>query len=476
MADKSIEVTKIAYNLRSNTDLLSSLSVKLYRFCQNPPESTEQYTKFAESFIGKDIIANDVPIIDLPFYINAMQPTAVPVAIKNALGNNPAEINRFAMSKIQIILAYCNLCSVLLSFARPIETIYTLEQVSEILRVSPRVAKNLVDDKELPAFNIGIHVRVPKSSINSYIHTHSSTRKSKKRRFVAPRTEQPKPHSEQPKQRTEQPKQIHDTTVTKPHNSQQSKSRPNPPKNQSKNSPKTASNKPFFEQKPRKTHERPNLTVLVEEKPKKKPQMEAIVMQGQTEKTKEDTIIQNNEPPAEKPSDAVPEALPPLNIDSATEAASGQEKKPKKAEKTEGTDDIEVPSFSEAPKKAEVPVEDKAKETKEEENVLSDDDLVEELDEAISTISDFNENSDNDEDKDTKNANQDVIAPSDVPAPPTEELVQDVPVTVEEDSPKAMEFGNISVVNDTNGVDLLGGTKAEAKKKPSVPIRRKTVE
>lgn len=474
MADKSIEVTKIAYNLRSNTDLLSSLSVKLYRFCQNPPESTEQYTKFAESFIGNDIIANDVPIIDLPFYINAMQPTAVPVAIKNALGNNPAEINRFAMSKIQIILAYCNLCSVLLSFARPIETIYTLEQVSEILRVSPRVAKNLVDDKELPAFNIGIHVRVPKSSINSYIHTHSSTRKSKKRRFVAPRAEQPKPHSEQSKQRTEQPKQVHDTTVTKPHNSQQPKSLPNPPKNQSKNSLKTASNKPFFEQKPRKTHERPNLTVLVEEKPKKKPQMEAIVMQGRAEKPKEDTIIQNNESPAEKPSDAVSETLPPLNIDSVPEAASGQEKKPKKAEKTEGTDDIEVPSFSEAPKKAEVPVEDKAKETKEEENVLSDDDLAEELDEAISTISDFNENSDND--KDTENANQDVIAPSDALATPAEELVQDVPATVEEDSPKAIEFGNISVVNDTDGVDLLGGTKAETKKKPSVPIRRKTVE
>lgn len=476
MADKSIEVTKIAYNLRSNTDLLSSLSVKLYRFCQNPPESTEQYTKFAESFIGKDIIANDVPIIDLPFYINAMQPTAVPTNIKNALGNNPAEINRFAMSKIQIILAYCNLCSVLLSFARPIETIYTLEQVSEILRVSPRVAKNLVDDKELPAFNIGIHVRVPKSSINSYIHTHSSTRKSKKRRFVAPRTEQPKPHSEQPKQRTEQPKQVHDTTVTKPHNSQQSKSRPNPPKNQSKNSPKTASNKPFFEQKPRKTHEHPNLTVLVEEKPRKKPPMEAIVMQGQSEKPKEDTIIQNNEPPAEKPSDAVSETLPPLNIDSATEAASGQERKPKKAEKTEETDDIEVPSFSVAPKKAEVPVKDKAKETKEEENVIPYDDLAEELDEAISTISDFNENSDNDGDKDTEKTNQNVIAPSDAPAPPAEELVQDVPSTVEEDSPKVRKFGNISVVNDTNGVDLLGGTKAEAKKKPSVPIRRKTVE
>ena len=475
MADKSIEVPKIAYNLRSNTDLLSSLSVKLYRFCQNPPESTEQYTKFAESFIGKDIIANDVPIIDLPFYINAMQPTAVPTNIKNALGNNPAEINRFAMSKIQIILAYCNLCSVLLSFARPIETIYTLEQVSEILRVSPRVAKNLVDDKELPAFNIGIHVRVPKSSINSYIHTHSSTRKSKKRRFVAPRTEQPKPRSEQPKQRTEQPKQIHDTTVAKPHNSQQPKPRPNPPKNQSKNSPKTASNKPFFEQKPRKTHERPNLTTLVEEKPKKKPSMEAIVMQGQAEKPKEDTIIQNNKLLAEKSSDAVSEVLPPLSIASVPEAASGQEKKSKKAEKTEETDDIEVPSFSVTPKKAEVSVEDKAKETKEEKNVISDD-LVEELDEAISTISDFNENSDSDEDKDTENTNQDVIAPSDAPAPPAEELVQDVPVTVEEDSSKAMEFGNISVVNDTNGVDLLGGTKAEAKKKPSVPIRRKTVE
>ena len=476
MADKSIEVTKIAYNLRSNTDLLSSLSVKLYRFCQNPPESTEQYTKFAESFIGKDIIANDVPIIDLPFYINAMQPTAVPTNIKNALGNNPAEINRFAMSKIQIILAYCNLCSVLLSFARPIETIYTLEQVSEILRVSPRVVKNLVDDKELPAFNIGIHVRVPKSSINSYIHTHSSTHKSKKRRFVAPRTEQPKPHSEQPKQRTEQPKQAHDTTVTKPHNSQQPKSRPNPPKNQSKNSPKTASNKPFFEQKPRKTYERPNLTVLVEEKPKKKPPMEVLVMQEQSEKPKEDTIIQNNELLAEKPSDAVSETLPPLNIDSAPKAASGQEKKPKKAEKTEGTDDIEVPSFSEAPKKAEVPVEDKARETKEEENVIPYDDLVEELDEAISTISDFNENSDNDEDKDTEKANQDVIAPSDAPAPPAEELVQDAPATVEEDSPKAKEFGNISAVNDTNGVDLLGEMRAETKKKPSVPIRRKTVE
>ena len=204
--------------------------------------------------------------------------------------------------------------------------------------------------------------------------------------------------------------------------------------------------------------------------------MEAIVLQEQAEKPKEDTIIQNNELFAEKPSDAVSETLPPLNIDSAPKAASGQEKKPKKAEKTEGTDDIEVPPFSEAPKKAEVPVEDKAKETKEEENVIPYDDLVEELDEAISTISDFNENSDNDEDKDTENANQDVIAPSDAPAPPAEELVQDVPATVEEDSPKAMEFGNISVVNDTNGVDLLGGTKAEAKKKPSVPIRRKTVE
>lgn len=473
MADRPIEVTKIAYNIRSNTDLLSSLSVKLYRFCQNPPENTEQYAKFAESFIGKDIVANDVPIIDLPFFINAMQPTAVPVAIKNALGNNPAEINRFVISKIQVILTYCNLCSVLLSFARPMETIYTLEQVSEILRISPRVAKNLVDSKELPAFNVGIHVRVPKSSINSYIYAHSSARKSKKRRFVAPRAEQPKPHSEQSKQRTEQPKQVHDATVTKPRNSQQPKSRPNPSKNHPKNSPKTAQNKPFPEQKTRNPSEHQTLTVLIEEKPKNKPQMEAIIMQGKAEKPKEDVILQNNEPPAEN---VTPDTLPSLNVDSAPEAVPTHEDSYKKPEKAEEADDIEVPSFSEAQKKTETTAENKAEETKKEETDISDDDLFDELDEAISTISDFNENPDDDGDKDVKKSNEDTPASSDASALHAETAVQDAAATVEEDSPKNEEFGNISLVNATNEVDLLGETKTETKKKPSVPIRRKTAE
>lgn len=472
MTDKPIEVTKIAYNLRSNTDLLSSLSVKLYRFCQNPPESTEQYTKFAESFIGKDIIANDVPIIDLPFYINAMQPTAVPTNIKNTLGNNPAEINRFAMSKIQIILAYCNLCSVLLSFARPIETIYTLEQVSEILRISPRVAKNLVDSKELPAFNVGIHVRVPKSSINSYIYAHSSARKSKKRRFVALHTEQSKPRTEHTKQHAES-RPTRDFSASKPRNSQQPKSRPNPSKNHPKNSPKTAQNKPFPEQKTRNPSEHQTLTVLVEEKPKNKPQMEAIIMQGKAEKPKEDVILQNNEPPAEN---VTPDTLPSLNVDSAPEAVPTHEDSHKKPEKAEEADDIEVPSFSEAQKKTETTAENKAEETKKEETDISDDDLFDELDEAISTISDFNENPDDDGDKDVKKSNEDTPASSDASALHAETAVQDAAATAEEDSPKNEEFGNISLVDATNEVDLLGETKTETKKKPSVPIRRKTAE
>lgn len=287
------EKTDCFYRITTDQTTLYALSAQFIRFYFQTAKSTVSTEKFAKDFFVRNMIEQNNPVLDIPFFLNSIKKDFFPKEFRlildpnntNAGGEDPKKTisDAFLLRKREIIAYYEELLKIALQSNTPTK-LMTIAEFAEYLSISQDTARELIKTNKIPYYAISERgFRISVTALNTFLAAKKSNKVAVtseidgSKSFTAIRDARAK----QKVQRQAQQPQKSSNTNAKPQQEQQKKnqgqaqnqqkSKPNNQQNSNQNKPQQPQNqtKPKPQKQQQNSENQRKNSVVEAEKEKK---------------------------------------------------------------------------------------------------------------------------------------------------------------------------------------------------------------
>ena len=247
------EKTDCFYRITTDQTTLYALSAQFIRFYFQTAKSTVSTEKFAKDFFVRNMIEQNNPVLDIPFFLNSIKKDFFPKEFRlildpnntNAGGEDPKKTisDAFLLRKREIIAYYEELLKIALQSNTPTK-LMTIAEFAEYLSISQDTARELIKTNKIPYYAISERgFRISVTALNTFLAAKKSNKIAVtseidgSKSFTAIRDARVNQKAQRQAQQPQKPS----NTSTKPQQEQQKKSQEQV-KNQQKNKPNNQQN------------------------------------------------------------------------------------------------------------------------------------------------------------------------------------------------------------------------------------------
>ena len=287
------EKTDCFYRITTDQTTLYALSVQFIRFYFQTAKSTVSTEKFAKDFFVRNMIEQNNPVLDIPFFLNSIKKDFFPKEFRlildpnntNAGGEDPKKTisDAFLLRKREIIAYYEELLKIALQSNTPTK-LMTIAEFAEYLSISQDTARELIKTNKIPYYAISERgFRISVTALNTFLAAKKSNkvavtseidgsksftaiRDARAKQKAQKQAQQPqKPSNINTKQQQEQQKKNHEQAQN------QQKNKPNNQQNSNQNKPQQSQNqaKPKPQKQQQNSENQRKNSVVEAEKEKK---------------------------------------------------------------------------------------------------------------------------------------------------------------------------------------------------------------
>lgn len=264
------EKTDCFYRITTDQTTLYALSAQFIRFYFQTAKSTVSTEKFAKDFFVRNMIEQNNPVLDIPFFLNSIKKDFFPKEFRlildpnntNAGGEDPKKTisDAFLLRKREIIAYYEELLKIALQSNTPTK-LMTIAEFAEYLSISQDTARELIKTNKIPYYAISERgFRISVTALNTFLAAKKSNkvavtseidgsksftaiRDTRAKQKVQKQAQQPQKSSNtnakpQQEQQKKNQGQAQNQQKSKPNNQQNSnQNKPQQPQNQTKPKP-----------------------------------------------------------------------------------------------------------------------------------------------------------------------------------------------------------------------------------------------
>ena len=264
------EKTDCFYRITTDQTTLYALSAQFIRFYFQTAKSTVSTEKFAKDFFVRNMIEQNSPVLDIPFFLNSIKKDFFPKEFRlildpnntNAGGEDPKKTisDAFLLRKREIIAYYEELLKIALQSNTPTK-LMTIAEFAEYLSISQDTARELIKTNKIPYYAISERgFRISVTALNTFLAAKKSNkvavtseidgsksftaiRDARAKQKVQKQAQQPQKSSNtnakpQQEQQKKNQGQAQNQQKSKPNNQQNSnQNKPQQPQNQTKPKP-----------------------------------------------------------------------------------------------------------------------------------------------------------------------------------------------------------------------------------------------
>lgn len=247
------EKTDCFYRITTDQTTLYALSAQFIRFYFQTAKSTVSTEKFAKDFFVRNMIEQNNPVLDIPFFLNSIKKDFFPKEFRlmldpnsqNAGGEEPKKTisDAFLLRKREVIAYYEELLKIALQSNTPTK-LMTIAEFAEYLSISQDTARELIKTNKIPYYALSERgFRISVTAMNTFLAAKKSNKIAVtseidgSKSFTAIRDARVNQKAQRQAQQPQKPS----NTSTKPQQEQQKKSQEQV-KNQQKNKPNNQQN------------------------------------------------------------------------------------------------------------------------------------------------------------------------------------------------------------------------------------------
>lgn len=158
---------KASYRLTIDKEYLYSLTAQFLEFYFTKNKTDAAVKNFVNNFFGKAIIGQSLPVLDIPFYINALNPNTLPAVIANQL--SPRAVSSLASHKKAIMSYFNELLAIAMHSPIPTE-VMPLGDFAKHLGVSGQTVNAILEEKRIPYYTLSSKKRmISVTDYNSFL-------------------------------------------------------------------------------------------------------------------------------------------------------------------------------------------------------------------------------------------------------------------------------------------------------------------
>lgn len=258
------EKTDCFYRITTDQTTLYALSAQFIRFYFQTAKSTVSTEKFAKDFFVRNLIEQNNPVLDIPFFLNSIKKDFFPKEFRlmldpnnqNAGGEETKKTisDAFLLRKREVIAYYEELLKIALQSNTPTK-LMTIAEFAEYLSISQDTARELIKTNKIPYYALSERgFRISVTALNTFLAAKKSNkiavtseidgnksftaiRDARANQKAQRQAQQPqKPSNISTKQQQEQQKKNQGQTQN------QQKDKPNNQQNNNQNKPQNAQN------------------------------------------------------------------------------------------------------------------------------------------------------------------------------------------------------------------------------------------
>lgn len=258
------ERTDCFYRITTDQTTLYALSAQFIRFYFQTAKSTVSTEKFAKDFFVRNMIEQNNPVLDIPFFLNSIKKDFFPKEFRlmldpnnqNTGGEEPKKTisDAFLLRKREVIAYYEELFKIALQSNTPTK-LMTIAEFAEYLSISQDTARELIKTNKIPYYALSERgFRISVTALNTFLAAKKSNkiavtseidggksftaiRDTRTKQKAQKQAQQPqKPSNINTKQQQEQQKKNHEQAQN------QQKDKPNNQQNNNQNKPQNAQN------------------------------------------------------------------------------------------------------------------------------------------------------------------------------------------------------------------------------------------
>lgn len=247
------EKTDCFYRITTDQTTLYALSAQFIRFYFQTAKSTVSTEKFAKDFFVRNLIEQNNPVLDIPFFLNSIKKDFFPKEFRlmldpnnqNAGGEETKKTisDAFLLRKREVIAYYEELLKIALQSNTPTK-LMTIAEFAEYLSISQDTARELIKTNKIPYYALSERgFRISVTAMNTFLAAKKSNKIAVtseidgSKSFTAIRDARVNQKAQRQAQQPQKPS----NTSTKPQQEQQKKSQEQV-KNQQKNKPNNQQN------------------------------------------------------------------------------------------------------------------------------------------------------------------------------------------------------------------------------------------
>lgn len=259
------EKTDCFYRITTDQTTLYALSAQFIRFYFQTAKSTVSTEKFAKDFFVRNLIEQNNPVLDIPFFLNSIKKDFFPKEFRlmldpnnqNAGGEETKKTisDAFLLRKREVIAYYEELLKIALQSNTPTK-LMTIAEFAEYLSISQDTARELIKTNKIPYYALSERgFRISVTALNTFLAAKKSNkiavtseidgnksftaiRDARANQKAQRQAQQPqKPSNTSTKQQQEQQKKNQGQTQN------QQKDKPNNQQNNNQNKPQNAQNR-----------------------------------------------------------------------------------------------------------------------------------------------------------------------------------------------------------------------------------------
>lgn len=180
------EKTDCFYRITTDQTTLYALSAQFIRFYFQTAKSTVSTEKFAKDFFVRNMIEQNNPVLDIPFFLNSIKKDFFPKEFRlildpnntNAGGEDPKKTisDAFLLRKREIIAYYEELLKIALQSNTPTK-LMTIAEFAEYLSISQDTARELIKTNKIPYYAISERgFRISVTALNTFLAAKKSNK------------------------------------------------------------------------------------------------------------------------------------------------------------------------------------------------------------------------------------------------------------------------------------------------------------
>ena len=180
------EKTDCFYRITTDQTTLYALSAQFIRFYFQTAKSTVSTEKFAKDFFVRNLIEQNNPVLDIPFFLNSIKKDFFPKEFRlmldpnsqNAGGEEPKKTisDAFLLRKREVIAYYEELLKIALQSNTPTK-LMTIAEFAEYLSISQDTARELIKTNKIPYYALSERgFRISVTAMNTFLAAKKSNK------------------------------------------------------------------------------------------------------------------------------------------------------------------------------------------------------------------------------------------------------------------------------------------------------------